>query len=95
MAEERITEVQTPSGGSHTHTTVISEPRSGRGGGAMWVIVLLLIIVAAIAVFYLSGLNGSEVAKNDAIAEAAEDVGNAAGQVGEAAQDAADSVKNR
>ena len=94
MAEERITEVQTPSGGSHTHTTVISEPRSG-SGGAMWVIVLVLIVVAALAVFYLSGLSGSGAAKNDAIAGAAEDVGNAAGQVGDAAQDAADAVRDR
>ena len=94
MAEERITEVETPSGGSHTHTTVVSEPRSG-GGGAMWVIVLLLIIAGAIAVFYLSGLGRSEAAKDDAIAGAAEDVGNAAEQVGAAAQDAADAVKKR
>ena len=93
MAEERITEVHTPSGGSHTHTTVVSEPRSG--GGATWLVVLLLVVLAAIAVYYLSGIGSSEAAKDNAIAEAAEDVGNAAGQVGEAAQDAADSVRNR
>lgn len=92
MAEERITEVETPSGGSHTHTTVVTDrPRSG---GATWLIVLLLIVVAAIAVFYLSGMSGSEVAKDNAVAEAAGDVGAAAQQVGDAAQDAADSVTN-
>ena len=93
MAEERITEVETPSGGAHTHTTVISDqPRSG--GGAIWLILLLLIVVAAGAMFYLSGMSGSEVAKDNAVAEAAGDVGTAAQQVGDAAQDAAKSVND-
>ena len=91
MAEERITHVETPSGDTHTHTTVVSDaPRSG--GGAMWAIVLLLVVIAAVAVFYLSGMSGSEVAKDNAVAEAAGDVGAAAQQVGDAARDAADSV---
>lgn len=94
MTEERITHVETPAGDTHTHTTVVSDaPRSG-GGGAMWLIVLLLVVVAAIAVFYVSGMSGSEVAKDNAVAEAAGDVGNAAQQVGDAARDAADSVTN-
>ena len=50
------------------------------------------LVVAAVAVFYLSGMSGAEVAKDDAIADAAQDVGAAAGQVGDAAQDAADAV---
>ena len=92
MVEERITEVETPSGNTHTHTTVVSDaPRSG-GGGAMWIVVLLLVVVAAIAVFYLSGISGSEAAKDNAVAEAASDVGNAAQQVGDAAQDAANNL---
>jgi hypothetical protein len=91
MVEERITQVETPSGDTHTHTTVVSDtPRSG--GGATWLIVLLLVVVAAIAVFYLSGTSGSEVAKDNAVAQAADDVGNAAQQVGDAAQDAAKSA---
>jgi hypothetical protein len=93
MTEERITQVETPSGDTHTHTTVVTDaPRSGGGGGAMWVIVLLLVIVAAVAVFYVSGTSGSEVAKDNAVAEAAGDVGNAAQEVGTAAREAADSV---
>ena len=91
MVEERVTEVETPSGNTHTHTTVVSDaPRSG--GGAMWMIVLLLVVVAAIALFFLSGLSGSEVAKDNAVAEAAGEVGAAAEQVGDAARDAADTV---
>ena len=93
MVEERVTEVESPSGNTHTHTTVVSDtPRSG--GGATWLILILVVLLAAVAVFYLSGMSGSEVAKDNAIAGAAEDVGNAAGQVGDAAQDAADSVAN-
>jgi len=93
MVEERITQVETPSGETHTHTTVVSDtPRSG--GGATWMILLLLVVVAAVAMFYLSGMSGAEVAKDDAVAEAAQDVGAAAGQVGDAAQDAADAVTN-
>jgi hypothetical protein len=93
MTEERITRVETPSGDTHTHTTVVSDaPRSG-GGGAMWVIVLLLIVVAAVAVFYVSGMSGSETAKDNAVADAANNVGDAAQQVGDAAQDAANNLK--
>lgn len=91
MAEERITEVETPSGNTHTHTTVVSDGARS-GGGAMWLIVLLLVIVAAVAVFYLSGMSGSEVAKDNAVAEAAGSIGTAAEQVGDAAQDAANNL---
>ena len=55
---------------------------------------LLLIVVGAIAVWFFMGMSGSEVAKDNAVAEAAGDVGDAAQQVGDAAQDAADSVTN-
>jgi hypothetical protein len=93
VVEERITEVETPSGNTHTHTTVVSDaPRSG--SGTTWLIVVLLIIAAAVAVFYVSGMSDAEVAKDNAVAEAAGDVGDAAQQVGDAAQDAADKVTN-
>jgi uncharacterized protein HemX len=92
MVEERITRVETPAGDSHTHTTVVTDAPRSSGSGAMWVVVLLLIVVAAIAVFYLSGMSGSETAKDNAVAEAAGDVGDAAQQVGDAAQDAANNL---
>jgi hypothetical protein len=87
MVEERITEVETPSGDTHTHTTVVSDGERS-GGGATWLIVLLLIVVAGVAIWFFSGMSGSEVAKDNAVAEAAGDVGDAAQQVGDAAQDA-------
>jgi uncharacterized protein (UPF0333 family) len=55
-------------------------------------ILLLVIVLAAIAVWFFSGMRGSEAAKDNAIAEAASDVGNAANKVGDAAQEAADKV---
>lgn len=90
MVEERVTEVETPSGNTHTHTTVVSD--GGRGSGATWLIVLLLVVIAGVAIWFFSGMSGSEVAKDNAIAEAANDVGNAAQQAGDAAQDAADNL---
>jgi len=93
MVEERHTEIHTPTGDTHTHTTVVSdEPR--RGGGGTILLVLVPIILAAIAIWFFSGMRGSEVAKDNAVAEAAGDVGEAANQVGDAAQEAADSVTN-
>ena len=93
LVEERITEVETPSGNTHTHTTVVSDGERS-GGGATWVIVLLLIVVAAVAIWFFTSMGQSEVAENNAVAEAAGEVGEAANQVGDAAQDAADSVTN-
>jgi hypothetical protein len=93
MAEERITEVETPSGNTHTHTTVVHDGERS-GGGATWIVILLVIVLAAVAIWFFTGMQGSEVAKDNAVAEAASDVGDAAQQVGDAAQDAADSVND-
>ena len=49
---------------------------------------------AAVAIWFFSGMSGSEVAKDNAIADAAGEVGEAASQVGDAAQDAAGAVTN-
>ena len=92
MTEERITETRTPEGDVHTHTTVITDqPRSG-GGGFKWFGLLILIVVAGVAVLIFTRMSDAEVAKDTAVAEAAEDVGNAAGQVGDAAEQAIDEV---
>lgn len=93
MTEERITEVETPSGNTHTHTTVVHDGERS-GGGATWLIVLLLIILAVVAIWFFSGMRDSEIAENAAVTEAAGEVGEAANEVGEAAQDAAGAVTN-
>lgn len=90
MAEERITEYQSPSGNTHTHTTVIDDGRSGGGSG--WMVALVLIVALAVGIWFFAGMSNSEAAKDNAIAEAAQNVGNAASNVGDAAQDAAKKV---
>ena len=93
MTEERIVETRTPTGDTHTHTTVITdEPRSG--GGGKWALLLVILLLAVVGIWAFSQMGSAEVAKDNAIADAATEVGNAAGQVGDAAQDAADSVTN-
>ena len=91
MAEERITEVQTPDGRTQTHTTVVHDER--RGSGATWLIVLLALLALLVAIWAFSSFGEAEVAKDNAIAGAATEVGEAADQVGDAAQDAAEAVR--
>lgn len=89
MAEERITETETPTGNVHTTHTVVTDDGARRGGSG-WLIALVL-IVAAIAAFYLfSRQSDSEIARDNAVAEAAGQVGDAAQDVGDAAKDAVD-----
>jgi len=93
MAEERITEYRTPEGTAHTHTTVIDDGR--RGGGAGWLIALVLIVALAVGIYFLANMSNSQSAKDNAVAEAARDVGNAAESVGDAAKDAAGSIEKK
>ena len=95
MSEERITTTETPLGDTHTtHTTVIDDGGS-RGGGSGWFIGLILLIAVIGGIWYFSQVSGSQTTKDNAIAGAAQDVGNAAQQVGNAAEDAADSLKKK
>jgi flagellar basal body-associated protein FliL len=93
MTEERTTEVRSPDGDTHTtHTTVVSdEPRRGGSG---WAIAIVLLLAVIVGIWAFSTWGGSEMAENQAVTEAAGEVGEAAQQVGDAAQDAADSVAN-
>jgi hypothetical protein len=93
MTEERITEVRDPETGStHTTHTVVTDGEARRGGGSGWLIAIVLIIAVIAGIFIFSNMSGSEVAKDNAIAGAANEVGDAAQQVGDAAQDAADQI---
>ena len=85
MTEERITEVETPSGNTHTSHTVVDRDR---GGGSGWVIAIILILALLIGGYFLMRGTNSEVARDNAVAEAAGDVGDAAQKVGDAAEDA-------
>lgn len=66
--------------------TVIVD-RDSRGSGSGWAIAIVLIVALLVGVYFLSGMAGSEASKNNAVSEAASQVGNAAKQVGDAAKD--------
>lgn len=90
MTEERITETETPSGNTHTTHTVVTDDGARRGGGSGWLIALVLILVAIAGIYFVSQQTGAETAKDNAVAEAANSVSDAATQVGAAAKEAVD-----
>ncbi|MEZ5688650.1 MAG: hypothetical protein R3E21_07700 [Caenibius sp.] len=85
MTEERHTEVETPDGKVHTHTTIIREEPASNSGVSIWFILFVILLSVAGGIWAFTQLGGAEAAKDNAIAEAADSVGNAADQVGEAA----------
>ena len=84
--EERITEVETPSGNTHTTHTVVESDR--RGGGSGWMIAIVLILAVLVGGYFLMQGTNASANKDDAIAGAASDVGDAAQKVGNAAENA-------
>lgn len=88
MAEETITTHDPVDTAPTTHTTIIRE--AGSSGSGMGIILAVILLVAVIGGIYLfSQKSASENARDNAIAGAANDVGNAASKIGDAAQDAA------
>ena len=53
---------------------------------------LLAVVAIIVAVYFFSNMSNAEVAKDNAIGEAASQVGDAANNAGEAVKDAADRV---
>lgn len=96
MTEERITEVRDDSGAVHTHTTVIrDEPAIERRGGAGKIVALGLLVIAGVLVFmFADRMSSAEAGKDAAVAEAAQDVGNAANQVGDAVEQGVENLSN-
>ena len=72
MTEERITEVETPSGNVHTTHTVVE--RSG-GGGSGWLIAIVLILAVLVGGYFLMQGTNASTNKDNAIAGAASDMG--------------------
>jgi flagellar basal body-associated protein FliL len=64
-----------------------------RSSGAGWVIALVLVVALVAGVVFFSQMSGSQSAKDNAIANAAGQVGDAAQKAGNAAQDAANNTK--
>lgn len=97
MTEERITETHDQAGNTHTtivRDTVHSDVESSGGGGAKWFVILVVLLAIIAAVYFFSQGTGAEMAKDNAIGDAAGQVGNAAEQVGNAVEDVADNVTN-
>ncbi len=105
MTEERITRVETPAGDNPAGTTPASatyvrtevvrdaEPASSRGGMAS-VLLVMVVVAALIGGFVLMQGQDAEIAKDNAIAGAADSVGNAADSIGNAADQAAEKIAN-
>ena len=83
MADE-IHTTRDPDGTTHTTTVIDREPR--RGGGMGFGLIFLAAIV--IAAFFAFQFLANDKAESGAITEAAQKVGNAAEDVGDAAQKA-------
>lgn len=77
MAEDRTVIVETPS----------------RGGGSGWVIALVLVVALVVGIVFFSRMSDSEAVKDNAVANAAANVGDAAKDVGSAAKDVANPTK--
>ena len=86
--EERITEIETPSGNTHTTHTVIESGSGGGRGGSGWMIAIVLILAVLVGGYFLMQGTNASANKDDAIAGAASDVGDAAKKVGNAAENA-------
>lgn len=103
MIEERITETTDAQGNVVERTierdtgpaavTVNTAPAASSGGsGAMIAIVLLFVL--AIGGYFVFANSDNEVRKDDAVAEAAENVGAAAEKAGNAVEKAAEKITN-
>lgn len=93
MSEERITEIRDDDGVTHTSTTIIRDPAPERRGGMGFIWLLLLVAIIAVAALVIFNQMGTaEAAKDNAVAGAAADVGNAASQVGDAVEQGVDNL---
>lgn len=95
MTEERITRVETPEGNTHTTTTIVhdGEPRRS-GGGMTWFVLFVVLLAVLVGIWAFTQMGGAEMAKDNAMADAADKVGAAADNIGDAARDAGQAVEN-
>lgn len=103
MTEERITETTDAQGNIVERTierdtgpaavTVNTAPASS-GGGSGALIAIVLLFVIAVGGYFMFANSDSEVRKDNAVAEAADNVGAAAEKAGNAVEKAADKIVN-
>lgn len=95
MTEERITRVETPEGNTHTTTTIVNDGEPRRSGGGMtWFVLFVVLLAVLVGIWAFTQMGGAEMAKDNAMANAADKVGAAAENIGDAAQDAGQAVEN-
>ncbi|OYX47695.1 MAG: hypothetical protein B7Y87_00110 [Sphingomonadales bacterium 32-64-22] len=93
MSEERTTITTDEAGNTHSHTTTyVREDASHRSGVGVWIIALLLLVALVIGGLFLTHVSNAEVAKDNAVADAANSVSGAADQVGDTVKQVGDSV---
>lgn len=92
MADERVTTYETPAG---SNTTVIHEGPARSDNGSGWLFGIVLLIAVLAAVYLMAIRNDSQSARDNAVTNAATEVGTAAKQVGTAAEDAADNLTQK
>ena len=71
MADDRITETRTTDPQGNTHTTVTHDTRGGGGGGGKIALLLVLVLLVAVGVWFFTQQSGAEIAKDNAVADAA------------------------
>lgn len=81
---DEIHTTRDPDGTTHTTTVIDREPRRGGGIG----IGLILLVAIVVAAFFGFQFLANDKSQSGAITEAAQKVGNAAENVGDAAQEA-------
>lgn len=91
MAHERIVETRGEDGEIVSRHITIEE--SERRSGSGWLLLLVLLIAVVAAIFLFDRYGQAEMAKDNAIGQAANEVGEAANKVGDAAQDAVEQVR--
>ena len=75
-------------------TVIVTDGGRRGSSGGTWFIAIVLLLALAAGLFLFGKTSGSETAKDNAIANAASQVGTAAEKVGNAAEDAAGTLKN-
>lgn len=90
METEHI--VQDRADGTADRVTIVRDSTEPRGSSS-WVVLLVILVLAAIAFFVFTQMSDAEVAKDNAVAEAAGAVDEAADNVGAAANQVGDAVE--
>lgn len=91
MTEPRTTRNDTSDSAARVQTIVIEEPPRASGLSG-WFVLFLVLLAVVVAVWAFTQLGAGQAARDQAIAEAADEVGQAAQQVGDAAQSAGEAI---